>query len=403
MERREIAVIGGGLAGTATALALAKAGFDTVLVAPDAPADRRSTALIGRSVAFLSDLGIFEALGSKAEPLAVMRLIDDTRRLLRAPTVEFRASEIGLSAFGYNVLNSDLLAALQAQAANAPQLERRDTAARSYRIEGERAVVELADGGSLAVDLVVAADGRRSPMREAAGIGLREWSYPQSAIVLNFGHRIDHQSISTEFHTRSGPFTQVPLPGRHSSLVWVEEPKLAELYAELAPDKLSRMIEDRMQSILGEVTVEEPIQRFPLSGASVDRFTGDRLALVGEAAHVFPPIGAQGLNLGLRDCEDIVRLACESRDDPGARVTLLRYDASRRSDVARAPSASIFSTGRCWRISCRARWRARSGLARMRALPLLRQFAMREGLSPGAGLTGMPRSAAGNGSVGHET
>ncbi|MDX1729812.1 MAG: FAD-dependent oxidoreductase, partial [Aurantimonas coralicida] len=276
MERREIAVIGGGLAGTATALALARAGFDTVLVAPDAPADRRSTALIGRSVAFLSDLGIFETLGSKAEPLAVMRLIDDTRRLLRAPTVEFRASEIGLSAFGYNVLNSDLLAALQAQAADAPQLERRDTVARSYRIEGERAVVELADGGSLAVDLVVAADGRRSPMREAAGIGLREWSYPQSAIVLNFGHRIDHRSISTEFHTRSGPFTQVPLPGRHSSLVWVEEPKLAELYAELALDKLSRMIEDRMQSILGEVTVEEPIQRFPLSGASVDRFTGDR-------------------------------------------------------------------------------------------------------------------------------
>lgn len=392
MERREIAVIGGGLAGTATALALERAGFDTVLVAPDAPADRRSTALIGRSVAFLSDLGIFEALGSKAEPLAVMRLIDDTRRLLRAPTVEFRASEIGLSAFGYNVLNSDLLAALQAQAADAPQLERRDTVARSYQIEGERAVVELADGGSLAVDLVVAADGRRSPMREAAGIGLREWSYPQSAIVLNFGHRIDHRSISTEFHTRSGPFTQVPLPGRHSSLVWVEEPKLAELYAELAPDKLSRMIEDRMQSILGEVTVEEPIQRFPLSGASVDRFTGDRLALVGEAAHVFPPIGAQGLNLGLRDCEDIVRLACESRDDPGARVTLLRYDASRRSDV-RSRTIGVDLLNRSLLADFLPSQMARSvGLGAMRALPLLRQFAMREGLSPGAGLTGIPRS-----------
>ncbi|MCP3055607.1 UbiH/UbiF family hydroxylase [Aurantimonas marianensis] len=391
-ERREIAVVGGGLAGTATALAFADRGFDTVLIAPKSTPDARSTALLGDSVAFLANLGVIDRLGAKAAPLAVMRLIDDTRHLFRAPVVEFRASEIGLASFGYNVLNSDLQAALNAGVAEAQRLEVRETAARGFTIDGDRAVVTLQDGGSYRVGLVVAADGRRSPMREAAGIGVRQWIYPQSAIVFNFRHRIDHHSVSTEFHTRAGPFTQVPLPGRRSSLVWVEEPNLAELYVDLKLDRLARTVEDKMHSILGSVEIEEPIQRFPLSGASVDRMTGERLALVGEAGHAFPPIGAQGLNLGLRDCEAIVRLASESRGDPGQRTTLSRYEAARRADV-RSRTLGVDLLNRSLLADFLPTQLTRTvGLAAMRSVPLLRQFAMREGLSPGAGLTGVPRS-----------
>ena len=392
MQRREIAVVGGGLAGTATALGFASAGFDTVLIAPDAPADGRSTALIGRSVAYLSELGLIDDLRGVAEPLAVMRLIDDTGRLFRAPPVEFRASELGLSAFGYNVLNSDLHDALGKRAAAHPKLEIVRAKATGMSLEGECAVLEVDDGQRFSACLVVGADGRASPLRKLAGITVRRWSYPQSAIVLNFTHSVPHRSVSTEFHTRSGPFTQVPLQGERSSLVWVEDPATADLIVELKHDRLSRMVEDRLHSILGAVDVEEPVQRFPLSGASVARLTSERLALVGEAGHAFPPIGAQGLNLGLRDCETIVRLVSQSRDDPGRRTTLARYEAARRGDV-RSRTVGVDLLNRSLLAGFLPAQMARSaGLSLMRFAPLLRNFAMREGLSPGAGLTGLPRS-----------
>ncbi|MEX6508614.1 UbiH/UbiF family hydroxylase [Jiella sp. M17.18] len=392
IERREIAVVGGGLAGTATALGFAAKGFDTVLIAPSAPPDARSSAILGRSYAFLSEIGVFEALQDKMAPLAVMRLVDDTGRLFHAPTVEFNASEIGLSAFGYNILNADLLEALKARCAVEPNLEVREAKATGYEPGEAKAIVTLDDGSRYAVDLVVAADGRRSPMREAAGIRTRQWRYPQSAIVFNFSHAVDHRAVSTEFHTRTGPFTQVPLPGRRSSLVWVEDPKLAELYVELRPEKLSETVAEKLHWILGAVEVEEPIQRFPLGGASVDRLTADRLVLVGEAGHAFPPIGAQGLNLGLRDGEAIVRLASESRDDPGRRVTLLRYEAARKADV-NSRTLGVDLLNRSLLAGMLPTQFARSlGLTAMAEVPLLRQFAMREGLSPGAGITGVPRS-----------
>ncbi|WP_207211421.1 FAD-dependent monooxygenase, partial [Rhodoplanes serenus] len=126
--------------------------------------------------------------------------------------------------------------------------------------------------------------------------------------VLNFGHELPHQDVSTEFHTEAGPFTQVPLPGNRSSLVWVQKPRDAEVTLKLAPNVLSRTIEDRLQSILGKVTAEGIPQSFPLSGMAARRFGKGRTMLVGEAAHAFPPIGAQGLNLSLRDVMTLVEL-----------------------------------------------------------------------------------------------
>ncbi|MBO0906439.1 UbiH/UbiF family hydroxylase [Jiella sonneratiae] len=392
MERRQIIVVGGGLAGTATALGLASAGFDTLLLAPPAPDDRRTSAILGRSLAFLAELGVVDALGDRQAPLAVMRIVDDLGRLFRAPTVEFRAAEIGLSAFGINALNADLAEALGRCAATLGRLEIRSAAARGLTLSPDRAIVTLDDGAAIGADLVVAADGRRSPMREAAGIGSRQWRYPQTALVTNIAHSRDHASVSTEFHTRTGPFTQVPLPGRASSLVWVEDPKLADLYVDLRPEKLSETIAEKMHWILGEVTIDGPLARYPLGGSRVDRFTAERFALVGEAAHAFPPIGAQGLNLGLRDAEALIRLVSESRDDPGSRLALRRYEAARRGDVL-SRTAGVDLLNRSLLVDFLPGQVARSSvLAAMGLVGPLRQFAMREGLVPGAGLVGLPRS-----------
>ncbi|MBP0617481.1 UbiH/UbiF family hydroxylase [Jiella mangrovi] len=392
MQRRQIIVVGGGLAGTATALGLARAGFDTLLAAPEPPADKRSSAILGKSLAFIADLGVVEALGEAKAPLAVMRIVDDLGRLFRAPTVEFKASETGLSAFGINALNADIGAALKAVAEKTDNLEIRPVAATGLTLDDDRAVVTLADGTEIAADLVVAADGRRSAMREAAGITAQNWSYPQTAIVLNFEHSRDHGSVSTEFHTRTGPFTQVPLPGRHSSLVWVEDPKLAALYIDLKPDKLSTTIAEKLHWILGDVSADGPIARYPLGGSRVDRLTAKRLALVGEAAHAFPPIGAQGLNLGLRDAEALVNLASQSLDDPGSRLMLSRYEAARRGDVI-SRTAGVDVLNRSLLMDFLPGQIARSGtMAAMGLVAPLRQFAMREGLVPGAGLTGLPHS-----------
>ena len=165
MQRRQIIVVGGGLAGTATALGLAAAGFDTLLAAPQAPEDARSSAILGRSLAFLAELGVVDALGENKAPLAVMRIVDDLGRLLRAPTVEFKASEVGLSAFGINVLNADLAKALATCVAGTGNLEVRQVAAGGLTHSNDRAIVTLEDGTEVAADLVVAADGRRSAMR----------------------------------------------------------------------------------------------------------------------------------------------------------------------------------------------------------------------------------------------
>ena len=392
--RGTVAVVGGGLAGYATAIGFAAEGFDTILIAPSPPReDHRSTALIGQSVAFLTRIDVFARLAGKTAALAEMRIIDDTDRLLRAPTLSCRASEIGLPAFGFNVLNANLIAALRSRAEELfATLTVVHAAVTTLTASGDEVSLELEDGTKITASLVVGADGRQSVVREQAGIGVREWTYPQSAIVLNFAHRLDHRGISTEFHTHTGPFTQVPLPGLCSSLVWVEEPEAADLIVDLKPERLAEMIEAKMHSILGAVSIEGPIQSFPLKGATARSMTGRRVALVGEAAHVFPPIGAQGLNLGLRDASSIVSAAAQNRDDPGSAAALASYATARRGDVL-SRTVGVDLLNRSLLVGFLPAQAARAaGLSAMAAVPFLRRFAMREGLSPGAGMSGIPVS-----------
>jgi 2-octaprenyl-6-methoxyphenol hydroxylase len=335
-------VVGGGPAGLAAALALAASGLPTALaVGPHRPGghdrDRRTAALFAGSVELLRNLGAWEACAPHSAPLTAIRLVDDTGRLLKAPEVTFRAREADLDAFGYNVPNDILVDALMARLPAAEGLSVHTTAgAQVKRIGGDSVEVALAEGGLLTAPLVAAADGRNSPARETAGISVKTWSYPQSALVTWFMHQRDHEGVSTEFHRPTGPFTTVPMTGHASTLVWVEEPREAERLSDLSETEMRRAIERRLNGLLGTVGEIGPRAVFPLSGLTPDVFAKNRIALVGESGHVIPPIGAQGLNLGLRDAASLADCAAEGvalGADPGGPDVLDRYSRLRSPDV----------------------------------------------------------------------
>lgn len=379
----EVAVVGAGAAGLAAALAFHRAGFSTVLVGRAEPrVDGRTVALLDGSVRMLRRLGAWERLEGEAAPLETMRLIDDTGSLFRPPPVAFQASEIGLDAFGWNI-ESDRLVRGLAGAVEEAGIARVEAGAEGYG-EDEAGAVVAADGADpVRAGLVVAADGRRSMLRERAGIRPKEWSYPQAALTTILAHDRDHRDTSTEFHTRHGPFTLVPLPGRRSSLVWVTEPRDAQRLSELDDAGLALTIERQAHSILGAMRIDGPRGLVPMSGLSVDRYGAGRIALVGEAAHVFPPIGAQGLNLGLRDVAALVDAAADARDaGEGPDGVLRRYGRGRSLDV-RLRTAAVDTLNRTLLADLLPADLLRgAGLLVLDRVRPLRRLVMREGVLP---------------------
>ncbi|MEQ1944568.1 UbiH/UbiF family hydroxylase [Mesorhizobium sp. VNQ89] len=384
---RSVIVAGTGPAGLIAALALADIGVPVKLVGPPASSsDGRTTALMTPALALLDSLGVLSSLEPRAAPLKVMRIVDATRRLFRSPVVTFRAAEIGEERFGLNMPNRVLNAVLEAAVLARPTIHWRRALVEVWSIGDEQASAKLSDGSTVEALLAVAADGRLSPARDAASIKTSGRTYPQAALVLNFSHTRGHSFISTEFHTETGPFTQVPLPGDRSSLVWVLKPEQARELSEVSDDVLSALVEEKMQSLLGRVTVEPGRQVYPLGATLPARFARNRVALVGEAAHVFPPIGAQGLNLGVRDVRDLVDVIEKCGGDIGSKAVLDAYDRRRKPDVV-ARSAAVNLLNVSLLSSMLPAQLARSfTLGAVGGFAPLRALFMREGLQPGSGL-----------------
>ena len=382
----DVAVVGGGPAGLAAAIALAESGARTALIARRAPyADNRTTALLGGSVDFLQALDVWPRCKDNAAALQAMRLVDDTGRLIRAPEVRFSAGEIGLDEFGYNIENRLLMAALEERAAGLAALTWFDDDAAAVSPGDAEVVIRTGEGKSLSSRLVAGADGRHSLCREAAGIEVKRRELNQSALTFNVGHSRPHRNISTEFHTPQGPCVFVPLPGDRSSIVWVSAPKEAARLLALSDGELSEAAETRSHSVLGRLRAEPGRHLFPLAIEQPRQFAKSRIALVGEAAHVIPPIGAQGLNMGLRDAADLadlVREAMLSGEDPGSPRVMKRYDSTRRADVlSRTFAIDIANRSLLSDFLPMQSLRA-AGLHLMGSFGPLRRFAMREGLAP---------------------
>ncbi len=382
----DAAVVGGGPAGLAAAIALAETGADIALIARRVPyGDNRTTALLGGSVDFLRQLDVWRRCEGKAAPLQVMRLVDDTGRLIRAPEVRFSSDEIGLDAFGYNIENRVLMAAMEERAAELANLIRFDDEAESIGPDDAQALIRTRQGQSLSARLVVGADGRHSLCREAAGIDIKRRDLNQAALTFNIAHTRPHRNISTEFHTPQGPCVFVPLPGDRCSVVWVMSPSEAGGLMALTDDELSEAAERQSHSILGRVRVEPGRHLFPLSIEQPRQFAKRRIALVGEAAHVLPPIGAQGLNMGLRDAADIADIAREAMlqgEDPGSPAVLSRFNSARRTDVASRTFAIDLANRSLLSDLLPMQTLRAAGLHLIGALGPLRRLAMREGLAP---------------------
>lgn len=309
IEKTEIFVSGGGLAGKTAAIALSKAGWEVTLCAPLTDwVDQRTTAFLWDTIDFFKSLHLWETLSENAFPLKTMRIVDGTARLLRAPQVDFNANEIDLPAFGYNLRNRDIQ-------------ETADKALDSAgvkRIFGSVTDIEEADAGyeisatvkgdelKVLAAFLVGADGRNSLVRNTLFPGEKRWAYPQQAMVVDFEHDFPTQYVSTEFHTETGPFTIVPHGHHKAGLVWLEKPERVSEVCTMSHSEIERLLEDKMQSYLGKVRLTSNPASFPIEGLIANTFGANNAAIIGEAAHVFPPIGAQGFNLGTRDIRDLV-------------------------------------------------------------------------------------------------
>jgi 2-octaprenyl-6-methoxyphenol hydroxylase len=344
-ESVDILVSGGGVAGLAAAAAFGTAGYRVLCVDPVAPvttreapdADMRTTALLQPSVEVLKAAGLWERLEPHAMPLKTMRIVDAGGVEPIARIVQdFEANDISDRPFGWNLPNWLLRREFVMRLAELPTVSFRPgfgTTRLHTRESG--ALVTLSDGTRVAARLLIAADGRNSPTRQALGIGISTTRYGQKALAFTVSHPEPHQGVSTEIHRSGGPFTLVPLPDRDggpaSAVVWMAEgPEIARLRA-LPVKAFEAEMTARSCSLLGPLALSSPLTVWPIISQIADRFSGERTALIAEAAHVVPPIGAQGLNMSMADLRVLLNLA--ERETLGSSAMLDAYDRRRRPEA----------------------------------------------------------------------
>ena len=331
---------------------------------------------------FRSQAGLWDGLAAQAMPLRVMRIVDAAGQLV---TRDFDASDLGDGPFGWNLPNSLLRAVLAEAAAGLPNLTVLADGFADMLVRDAAALVRLTSGLRIAARLVIGADGRTSPVRVAAGIGARTIRYGQKALVFTVAHALPHDNISTEVHQSGGPFTLVPLPDGadglpRSSVVWMDRGEAADRWAALPDADFALAATQRSGSVLGPLSVISPRQVWPIIAQHADRLTGPRMLLMAEAAHVLPPIGAQGFNLSLKDIGVLTGLLPAPPGDPGSPGVLAAYARARRGVLAlRLTGIDLLNRASMAAAAPVTRLRART-IGALHDLASLRRALMRLGL-----------------------
>lgn len=369
----------------AAACRLAAQGHGVALIAPPVPEDPdlRTTAILQPGIDTLSKAGAWSGMEAEATALAVMRLVD-AGGVERQPreNADFRADEVSDRPFGMNIANTAIRAALEARLTALGIRQFTSPATGTLSRMSER-IVRLADGTQIAAQLVLAADGRNSSLREAEGLPYRRWHYGQKAMVFAVHHPRPHEGVSTEIHRTGGPLTLVPMRDRDgratSSVVWMTPGPRAVALHRLNNEDLSAELTQETMGIFGPLEITGDRAIWPIIGQIALRLTAPRMALIAEAAHVIPPIGAQGLNMSLADIECVAALV-DGAADPGSDRLLGEYARRRMPDIA-LRVAGVDALNRAAQAESQPlRDLRRVGLKAISEITPLRRVAMRLGL-----------------------
>lgn len=351
----DIFISGAGIAGMILAARLAEKGYSVIICDPATPpedaqsegSDLRSTAYLEPSRQVMEDAGLWRALAPHATPLNALKVIDtDGWPPVERTRRTFHPRDLELSSFGQNIPNWRAHRVLMAHLETHDRIDLRlGTGFVGYLARDRDARVTLDDGTKLRVKLVIGADGRDSAVRRAAGISTRTRRYGQSAFAFAITHNVPHHFVSTEIYNTGGAFTTVPLAdhdGRPASaIVWMNDGARARRIAAMDDGTFAETLHARSCGILGRMRPVTPVRSWPIITRTAGALTAKRCALVAEAAHVLPPIGAQGLNTSIAD---IAALTDVLGDDPGAPGSLDRYARARSRDIRmRATAIDLFN------------------------------------------------------------
>jgi 2-octaprenyl-6-methoxyphenol hydroxylase len=342
-QTADIVISGGGVAGLTAAAAFGMAGYSVICVDPAPPvtdadtdgADLRTTAFLQPARDVLIAAGLWDRLAPHAAALNTMRIVDTSGS--HHMTRDFNAADLGEAPFGWNLSNWLLRREMVARLSELPNVDfRPGTATVSVATRTAEAHVRLSDGATVVTPLVIAADGRNSPVRNATSITVHTTRFGQKALAFAVTHDAPHDNISTEVHQAGGPFTLVPLPDRNgkpcSGVVWMDRGPEVVRRAALPLDAFEAELNARSGNVMGPLALASRLTIWPMIAQLADRFDAERIALMAEAAHVVPPIGAQGLNMSLNDLAALLDLA--GKHDLGSAAMLSAYTRARHRDVA---------------------------------------------------------------------
>jgi len=333
----DVAIVGGGIVGLSIAIGLAGAGLATALVERTPMAtlgspgrDGRGSAVAAGSQRILEGIGVWEFLGCDAEPILEIRVADNSAQGF----LHYDFSDVGDGPLGWIIENERLRGALL-QRVLAEDITIFEGEVDGFRSGPQFSYLKLNGSLDIKARLLVAADGKNSPLRKIAGIPVISWNYPQISIVCTIQHEVSHFGIAQEHFQRGGPFAVLPMTENRASIVWTEEKNVAADILGLSDELFKSSLQNRLGKALGNIQVLSQRWAYPLSLVHATRYTAERFALIGDAAHAIHPIAGQGLNLGLRDVAILAEVIVDAARlglDPGFSNVLDRYQSWRRPD-----------------------------------------------------------------------